>query len=141
MACADFLPRPPTHAGRFATITFCAVLQPWAHNANLCHVHDSALLFEGVIESFKPLSKEEKEEVKFKKKQQQPGVPLWPCVKFACGIVRTVASELWESKNGDQVQASRLQVPLTLAWGMSIHKAQGMTLDRAFVSLGKVRLA
>ena len=37
-----------------------------------------------------------------------------------------------------EVQASRKQVPLILAWALSIHKAQGQTLERVKVDLGKV---
>ena len=47
--------------------------------------------------------------------------------------------ETWkvELPNGE-VQASRAQVPLILAWALSIHKAQGQTLERVKVDLGKV---
>ena len=36
---------------------------------------------------------------------------------------------------GDQVVASRIQVPLALGWGLSIHGAQGMSLDKATLHL------
>ncbi|EHK45724.1 hypothetical protein TRIATDRAFT_186188, partial [Trichoderma atroviride IMI 206040] len=42
-----------------------------------------------------------------------------------------------ELPNGD-VQAKRVQIPLILAWALSIHKAQGQTLERVTVNLGKV---
>jgi len=42
-----------------------------------------------------------------------------------------------ELPNGE-VQASRSQIPLILAWALSIHKAQGQTLERVKVDLGRV---
>jgi len=47
--------------------------------------------------------------------------------------------ESWkvEHSNGE-VLASRHQIPLILAWALSIHKAQGQTLERVKVDLGKI---
>jgi ATP-dependent DNA helicase PIF1 len=68
---------------------------------------------------------------------------LFPVVRFtlADGTTRDLLChrENWkvEQPNGE-VQASRAQIPLILAWALSIHKAQGQTLDRVFVNLAKV---
>jgi len=67
----------------------------------------------------------------------------FPVVRFviADGTSRDLLCqpETWkvELPNGE-VQASRSQVPLILAWALSIHKAQGQTLERVKVDLGKV---
>lgn len=67
----------------------------------------------------------------------------YPLVRFhaADGTERQVLCipEEWkvELPTGE-VQASRTQVPLILAWALSIHKAQGQTLERVKVDLGKV---
>lgn len=67
----------------------------------------------------------------------------WPLVRFplADGSSREILlhKELWkiELPNGE-VQASRSQVPLILAWALSIHKAQGQTLERVKVDLGRI---
>ena len=67
----------------------------------------------------------------------------WPYVEFklADGTSRFMlcTREVWkiELPNGE-VQASRNQVPLILAWALSIHKAQGQTLERVKVDLGRI---
>lgn len=50
-----------------------------------------------------------------------------------------IMPEEWkvELPNGD-IQAKRTALPLILAWALSIHKAQGQTLERVKVDLGKV---
>lgn len=67
----------------------------------------------------------------------------WPLVRFCIpdGTFRDMLlhKESWkiELPNGE-VQASRSQIPLILAWALSIHKAQGQTLERVKVDLGKI---
>eukprot|EP01039_Chlorochromonas_danica_P001244 gene1245-1356_t len=68
--------------------------------------------------------------------------PYLPVVKFQVMIgkesreeVRVISHESWEVKQGDRVLASRIQIPLILAWALSIHKAQGMTIPFLEVSM------
>lgn len=67
----------------------------------------------------------------------------WPLVCFTQqdGTERHLLCqpETWkiELPNGE-IQAQRSQVPLILAWALSIHKAQGQTLPRVKVDLGRV---
>lgn len=69
--------------------------------------------------------------------------PIWPVVRFTLADNTTrdllCQRETWKIELPDgEVQASRAQIPLILAWALSIHKAQGQTLDRVKVDLGKV---
>ncbi|CAD0030763.1 unnamed protein product [Aureobasidium pullulans] len=68
---------------------------------------------------------------------------IWPVVRFTLADNTTrdllCQRETWKIELPDgEVQASRAQIPLILAWALSIHKAQGQTLDRVKVDLGKV---
>ena len=67
----------------------------------------------------------------------------WPYVRFtnADGTSRSILCqpEVWKLElPGGEVQAARSQVPLILAWALSIHKAQGQTLERVKVDLGRI---
>lgn len=59
----------------------------------------------------------------------------WPIVEFENGNIVTLKPATWEMTDGETVLASVNQVPLRCAWGITIHKSQGMTLDAAVMDL------
>ncbi|TBU47339.1 PIF1-like helicase-domain-containing protein [Dichomitus squalens] len=64
---------------------------------------------------------------------------VWPAVQFACGPLMLCVPLLFEVNNADGgIEAVREQVPLILAWALSIHKSQGQTLERVRVDLGRI---
>ncbi|XP_034559678.1 ATP-dependent DNA helicase PIF1 [Notolabrus celidotus] len=61
-----------------------------------------------------------------------------PRVRFMCGVTEALKPERWVFKSGGGIHLSRQQLPLKLAWAISIHKSQGMTLDCVEISLARV---
>ncbi|HEY0965413.1 MAG TPA: PIF1 family DEAD/DEAH box helicase [Candidatus Saccharimonadales bacterium] len=61
----------------------------------------------------------------------------YPVVEFHSGREVTVEPDTWELRDGDKKRASITQIPLRLAWAITVHKSQGMTLDGAVVDLRK----
>lgn len=59
----------------------------------------------------------------------------YPIVRTKDGRMIIAAPETWELRDGDKKIASITQVPLRLAWAITVHKSQGMTLDAAHVDL------
>ncbi|XP_074544982.1 ATP-dependent DNA helicase PIF1 [Halichoeres trimaculatus] len=68
----------------------------------------------------------------------EPGKHGLPRVRFLCGVTEVLKTERWVFKSGGGIHLSRQQLPLKLAWAISIHKSQGMTLDCVEISLARV---
>ncbi|KAL4244571.1 ATP-dependent DNA helicase PIF1 [Abortiporus biennis] len=61
---------------------------------------------------------------------------VWPKVRFQNGSTLLCIPSTFEVNNSDSsIAALRQQVPLILAWALSIHKSQGQTLERVRVNL------
>lgn len=65
----------------------------------------------------------------------------YPIVEFLNGKEVTMQPDTWELRDGDKKRASITQIPLRLAWAITIHKSQGMTLDSALIDLRKAFVA
>lgn len=61
----------------------------------------------------------------------------FPKVELKSGRTVVIAPETWELHDGEKKRAEITQIPLRLAWAITVHKSQGMTLDRARIDLSK----
>lgn len=57
-----------------------------------------------------------------------------PIVRFNNGIIRVIKPHSWPSEKIPFVSVS--QIPLILAWAVTIHKVQGATIDLAEIDIG-----
>lgn len=58
-----------------------------------------------------------------------------PRVRFGNGVTKVVEPHTW-SRKVDEGTISVVQVPLLLAWAVTVHKSQGMSLDAAEIDIG-----
>ena len=60
-----------------------------------------------------------------------------PLIELYNGRKISLKPELWAIEEDGKVKASVSQIPLRLAWAITIHKSQGMSLDNALIDLTK----
>lgn len=69
---------------------------------------------------------------------------FYPIVEFANGKILTISPEEWLIERFDVekkqivVDASASQIPLILSWAITIHKSQGLTLDKISCDLSDI---
>lgn len=61
----------------------------------------------------------------------------YPIVKTFSGETIEVGFESWSIEEDGKLRATLRQIPLRLAWAITIHKSQGMSLDAAEMDLSK----
>ena len=61
----------------------------------------------------------------------------YPIIRTTSNREITVLPAIWNMEEYDKVVASIQQIPLRLAWAITIHKSQGMSLDAAEIDLSK----
>ena len=60
-----------------------------------------------------------------------------PIVKTRSGATITAELAEWAIQDGNKILAKITQVPLRLAWAITVHKSQGMSLDAAIIDLSQ----
>lgn len=58
-----------------------------------------------------------------------------PVVRFKTGVEEIINYKLWPIEGFKGI--ARMQIPLRLAWAVTIHKSQGATLDCCLIDIGK----
>ena len=62
----------------------------------------------------------------------------YPMVKIRSGKNITVGPMEWSVEENGKIRGKIIQIPLRLAWAITVHKSQGMSMDSAIMDLSEV---
>lgn len=62
----------------------------------------------------------------------------YPVIRTKNGILITASPMEWGIEENGKILAKISQIPLRLAWAITVHKSQGMSMDSAIMDLGEV---
>ncbi|MBI3632264.1 MAG: AAA family ATPase [Candidatus Vogelbacteria bacterium] len=62
----------------------------------------------------------------------------YPKIKLRNGKILTVEPTEWIVEENGKIKGKIVQIPLRLAWAITVHKSQGMSMDEAIMDLSRV---
>ncbi|HAS80630.1 MAG: AAA ATPase [Candidatus Nomurabacteria bacterium GW2011_GWE1_32_28] len=65
-------------------------------------------------------------------------ISKYPIIKTRNGYIITVEPMEWSVEENGKIRAKITQIPLRLAWAITVHKSQGMSMDGAIMDLSEV---